>query len=84
MKEKPEDLVPTIRGLFPALKDDELRRAEEDFRAYVEATVEIYEAICRDPVRYEQFKAFLTARRAAATMKEKLPENKQTKILPHQ
>ena len=83
MKEKSENPAPTSRELFPALKDDELRRAEEDFRAYVQVTVEIYEAICQDPIRYERLKACLTARRRAVTMKEKLPKNKQTKILPH-
>jgi hypothetical protein len=49
-----------LRDLYPTLSDEELMRAEENLKRYVESTLGLYERITSDPDAYARFQA-LTA-----------------------
>jgi len=46
-----------IRDLYPHLSEEELKEADENFRAYIDLTLRIYERICADPAAYARFRA---------------------------
>ena len=48
-----------IRRLFPDLRDDQLVEAGENFDAYIESALRIYERIRSNPEAYRQFRACL-------------------------
>lgn len=58
---------PTIKDLFPALKPEEEKEAEENLRRYLAFIVRIYDRIVADPKEHEQLKA-LTAEHRLRTM----------------
>jgi len=69
----------SIRDLYADLDEKQASEAEEFLNGYLDLALEIYEAICRDPERYQRFR-FLTEIREASTMEESgsQPENNPT------
>ena len=49
-----------LRDLYPRLSDEEVRRAEENLKCYLESTLQLYERIAADPDEYARYRA-LTA-----------------------
>lgn len=48
---------PTIRDLFPALRPEEEKEAEENLRRYLAFIVRLYDRIAADPKEHERLKA---------------------------
>ncbi len=46
----------TIHDLYPHFNDQELKKAEENFRHYLELTARIYDRIRQAPDAYAQFR----------------------------
>ena len=47
----------TIRDLYPHFTDEQLKEAEENFKRYIELSIQMYRRIQGDPEAYAQFKA---------------------------
>jgi hypothetical protein len=57
----------TIRDLYPTLRDEQLKEAEENLERYIALALSIYERICADPELYAKFR-HLTASKAHPSM----------------
>lgn len=64
-----------VRDLYPELKDEELKDAEETLDRYISAVLRIYERIRVDPVAYAQVTR-LTGARSDAAMEAERSNNK--------
>ncbi len=62
-KPKAGDFEVTIQDLYPGYLPDKLREAEENFMAYLDLIIRLYERLRADPVAYVQFKALTTSRK---------------------
>ena len=67
MKEKTEKSGSTIRNLFLDFGDQEAAEAKEFLDGYLDIALDIYDAICRDPERYQRFR-ILTGGRGFPTL----------------
>lgn len=77
--DRPQDRsLERFRELYPALSEEELRTAQENFRRYVALALRIYEAICADQERYAQFKA-LTLRQRDVKVDERSKNTEKPK-----
>ena len=56
---------PTMRDLYPALSDQQLKEAEENLETYLELALRIYDRIRSDPESYSQFRALTASDRKA-------------------
>lgn len=51
-----------IRGLYPHLNDEQLKRAEENLERYIELELRVYQRILADPEAYARFRALTSAK----------------------
>ena len=65
----------TIRDLYPHLSETELHEAMENFRAYIEVTLRIYESICADPETYARFRALTASSTGVSSRQQGRPFN---------